>query len=188
MILDAVFPSVCVTKTSQMTAVMLLCFSAQADDRVRVERRDCAQFEFASAMNTVTEFYCHTQEQGVCACSHFPLLIPSSCSCTLPDTEAQGLRRCSWLSCVPVSSRFSLPVHCSVPGEPADLLSGAAHSVPPRVQLGKSSQESKVHVMKETQTHSAVWDVIIQCVCCSGKSWLDPGSPIIGIIGDSRLL
>uniref|UniRef100_A0A3Q3X4V1 DNA mismatch repair protein MSH3 n=1 Tax=Mola mola TaxID=94237 RepID=A0A3Q3X4V1_MOLML len=38
--------------------------SSQADDRVRVERRDRAQFEFASAMNTVTEFYCHTQEQG----------------------------------------------------------------------------------------------------------------------------
>uniref|UniRef100_A0A8D3E1Z3 MutS homolog 3 (E. coli) n=1 Tax=Scophthalmus maximus TaxID=52904 RepID=A0A8D3E1Z3_SCOMX len=38
--------------------------SAQADDRVRVEKRDRAQFEFASAMNTVTEFYCHTQEKG----------------------------------------------------------------------------------------------------------------------------
>uniref|UniRef100_H3DD48 DNA mismatch repair protein MSH3 n=1 Tax=Tetraodon nigroviridis TaxID=99883 RepID=H3DD48_TETNG len=37
--------------------------STQADDR-RVEKRDCAQFEFASAMNTVTEFYCHSQEQG----------------------------------------------------------------------------------------------------------------------------
>ncbi|TKS78308.1 DNA mismatch repair protein [Collichthys lucidus] len=37
--------------------------SAQADDRVRVEKRDSAQFEFASAMNTVTEFYCHTQEK-----------------------------------------------------------------------------------------------------------------------------
>ncbi|XP_076588059.1 DNA mismatch repair protein Msh3 isoform X2 [Chaetodon auriga] len=38
--------------------------SAQADDRVRVEKRDSAQFEFASAMNTVTEFYCHSQEKG----------------------------------------------------------------------------------------------------------------------------
>uniref|UniRef100_A0A671U6L8 DNA mismatch repair protein MSH3 n=1 Tax=Sparus aurata TaxID=8175 RepID=A0A671U6L8_SPAAU len=38
--------------------------SAQADDRVRVEKRDSAQFEFTSAMNTVTEFYCHTQEKG----------------------------------------------------------------------------------------------------------------------------
>ncbi|XP_049907976.1 DNA mismatch repair protein Msh3 [Epinephelus moara] len=38
--------------------------SAQADDRVRVEKRDSAQFEFASAMNTATEFYCHTQEKG----------------------------------------------------------------------------------------------------------------------------
>lgn len=38
--------------------------SARADDRVRVEQRDSAQFEFASAMNTVTEFYCHSQEKG----------------------------------------------------------------------------------------------------------------------------
>nr|XP_020503102.1 DNA mismatch repair protein Msh3 [Labrus bergylta] len=38
--------------------------SAQADDRVRVELRDSAQFEFASAMNTCTEFYCHSQEKG----------------------------------------------------------------------------------------------------------------------------
>lgn len=170
-----------------MTAVTLFCFSSQADDRVRVERRDRAQFEFASAMNTVTEFYCHTQEQGVCASFHFSLFIPSTCSYTLTETEAGGLKCCLWLSCVPVthgcasifvcvpvSSRFSLSVHCSFPGEPADLLSRAAHSVPPRVQLGKSSQESKVHVMKETHTRSAAWDVNIQCVCCSVKSWLDP--------------
>uniref|UniRef100_A0A4W6C4U5 DNA mismatch repair protein MSH3 n=1 Tax=Lates calcarifer TaxID=8187 RepID=A0A4W6C4U5_LATCA len=38
--------------------------SAQADDRVRVEKRDRDEFEFTSAMNTVTEFYCHTQEKG----------------------------------------------------------------------------------------------------------------------------
>ncbi|XP_070689505.1 DNA mismatch repair protein Msh3 [Pempheris klunzingeri] len=38
--------------------------SAQADDRVRIEKRDSAQFEFASSMNTVTEFYCHSQEKG----------------------------------------------------------------------------------------------------------------------------
>ncbi|KAA8592696.1 hypothetical protein FQN60_018151, partial [Etheostoma spectabile] len=38
--------------------------SAQADDRVRIEKRESAQFEFASAMNTATEFYCHTQEKG----------------------------------------------------------------------------------------------------------------------------
>nr|XP_046243833.1 DNA mismatch repair protein Msh3 isoform X2 [Scatophagus argus] len=38
--------------------------SARADDRVRLEKRDSSQFEFASAMNTVTEFYCHTQEKG----------------------------------------------------------------------------------------------------------------------------
>ncbi|XP_056134505.1 DNA mismatch repair protein Msh3 [Lampris incognitus] len=35
--------------------------SVQADDCMRVEKRDSAQFEFASAMNTVTEFYCHTK-------------------------------------------------------------------------------------------------------------------------------
>ncbi|XP_054630713.1 DNA mismatch repair protein Msh3 isoform X2 [Dunckerocampus dactyliophorus] len=38
--------------------------SAQADDKVRVEKRDNACFEFASAMNTVTEFYCHNQVEG----------------------------------------------------------------------------------------------------------------------------
>ncbi|XP_037337480.2 DNA mismatch repair protein Msh3 isoform X2 [Pungitius pungitius] len=38
--------------------------SAQADDRVRVERRDSAQFQFASAMNTATEFFCHAPEKG----------------------------------------------------------------------------------------------------------------------------
>ncbi|XP_059193472.1 DNA mismatch repair protein Msh3 isoform X2 [Centropristis striata] len=38
--------------------------SAQTDDRVRVEKRDSAQFEFVSAMNTATEFYCHTQQKG----------------------------------------------------------------------------------------------------------------------------
>ncbi|XP_028270128.1 DNA mismatch repair protein Msh3 isoform X2 [Parambassis ranga] len=37
--------------------------SSQADDQVRVEKRDSAQFEFASAMNTVTEFYCHAQNK-----------------------------------------------------------------------------------------------------------------------------
>ncbi|XP_017267563.1 DNA mismatch repair protein Msh3 [Kryptolebias marmoratus] len=37
--------------------------SAQADDRVRVEKRDSAQFEFASAMDTVVRFYGHTQEK-----------------------------------------------------------------------------------------------------------------------------
>ncbi|XP_061755824.1 DNA mismatch repair protein Msh3 isoform X3 [Nerophis ophidion] len=38
--------------------------SAKADDKVRVEKRDSACFEFASAMNTVTEFYCHNQVEG----------------------------------------------------------------------------------------------------------------------------
>ncbi|XP_077378890.1 DNA mismatch repair protein Msh3 isoform X2 [Festucalex cinctus] len=38
--------------------------SAQADDKVRIEKRDSAHFEFASAMNTVTEFYCHKLAEG----------------------------------------------------------------------------------------------------------------------------
>ncbi|XP_034026554.1 DNA mismatch repair protein Msh3 isoform X2 [Thalassophryne amazonica] len=38
--------------------------SARADDRVRVEQKDRAQFEFGSAMNTVTEFYCHASDKG----------------------------------------------------------------------------------------------------------------------------
>ncbi|XP_061674044.1 DNA mismatch repair protein Msh3 isoform X2 [Syngnathoides biaculeatus] len=38
--------------------------SAQADDKVRMEKRDSGHFEFASAMNTVTEFYCHNQVGG----------------------------------------------------------------------------------------------------------------------------
>lgn len=50
--------------------------SAQADDRVRVEKRDSAQFEFTSAMNTVTEFYCHTQEKGVFVHQSFILQLP----------------------------------------------------------------------------------------------------------------
>uniref|UniRef100_A0AAQ5ZM00 DNA mismatch repair protein MSH3 n=1 Tax=Amphiprion ocellaris TaxID=80972 RepID=A0AAQ5ZM00_AMPOC len=52
---------------SEQTQRLLLSIanaSAQADDRVRVEKRDSAQFEFASAMNTVTEFYCHAQGKG----------------------------------------------------------------------------------------------------------------------------
>lgn len=31
---------------------------------MRVEKRACGQFEFAAAMNTVTEFYCHSEEKG----------------------------------------------------------------------------------------------------------------------------
>uniref|UniRef100_A0A4W5KPE9 MutS homolog 3 (E. coli) n=1 Tax=Hucho hucho TaxID=62062 RepID=A0A4W5KPE9_9TELE len=38
--------------------------SVQAGDGVRIEKRDSAQFDFASAMNTVTEFFCHTQDSG----------------------------------------------------------------------------------------------------------------------------
>ncbi|XP_041644145.1 DNA mismatch repair protein Msh3 isoform X2 [Cheilinus undulatus] len=52
---------------SEQTHKLLLSISnasTQADDRVRIETRDSSQFEFASAMNTVTAFYCHTQEKG----------------------------------------------------------------------------------------------------------------------------
>ncbi|KAK0137215.1 DNA mismatch repair protein Msh3 [Merluccius polli] len=38
--------------------------STQAEDRVQIQRKDAAQFEFPSAMNTVTEFYCHSQDTG----------------------------------------------------------------------------------------------------------------------------
>uniref|UniRef100_A0A3B4X351 DNA mismatch repair protein MSH3 n=1 Tax=Seriola lalandi dorsalis TaxID=1841481 RepID=A0A3B4X351_SERLL len=48
--------------------------SAQADDRVRVEKRHSAQFEFASAMNTVTEFYCHTHEKGAVVSLESPVI------------------------------------------------------------------------------------------------------------------
>ncbi|XP_077572207.1 DNA mismatch repair protein Msh3-like [Stigmatopora nigra] len=44
--------------------------SARADDKVRVEKRDSAQFEFAAAMNTLTEFYCQDQAQGSRALAH----------------------------------------------------------------------------------------------------------------------
>ncbi|KAM9393488.1 DNA mismatch repair protein Msh3 isoform 2-T2 [Pholidichthys leucotaenia] len=37
--------------------------SVQADDRVRVEVRDSEEFEFTSAMNTVTKFYCYTPDK-----------------------------------------------------------------------------------------------------------------------------
>ncbi|XP_024131961.1 DNA mismatch repair protein Msh3 isoform X1 [Oryzias melastigma] len=37
--------------------------SFQADDRARVERRDSAQFEYTSAINTVTQFYCRPQKE-----------------------------------------------------------------------------------------------------------------------------
>ncbi|KAM4579523.1 DNA mismatch repair protein Msh3 isoform 2-T2 [Fundulus diaphanus] len=51
---------------SEQTSKLLLSIanaSAQADDRIRVERRDSAEFEFTSAMNTVVKFYCHTPEK-----------------------------------------------------------------------------------------------------------------------------
>ncbi|XP_068616934.1 DNA mismatch repair protein Msh3 [Brachionichthys hirsutus] len=42
----------------------IACASTQADDRVRIEKRDGSQFEFPSAMNTVTKFYCQTEDDG----------------------------------------------------------------------------------------------------------------------------
>uniref|UniRef100_A0A3Q2Q199 DNA mismatch repair protein MSH3 n=1 Tax=Fundulus heteroclitus TaxID=8078 RepID=A0A3Q2Q199_FUNHE len=51
---------------SEQTSKLLLSIanaSAQADDRIRVERRDSTEFEFTSAMNTVVKFYCHTPEK-----------------------------------------------------------------------------------------------------------------------------
>ncbi|XP_077456412.1 DNA mismatch repair protein Msh3 [Stigmatopora argus] len=44
--------------------------SARADDKVRLEKRDSAHFEFASAMNTLTEFYCHNPSQDSRALAH----------------------------------------------------------------------------------------------------------------------
>lgn len=37
--------------------------SARADDRMRIETRDSAQFEFSSAMDTVTKFYTQSQDK-----------------------------------------------------------------------------------------------------------------------------
>ncbi|XP_041855625.1 DNA mismatch repair protein Msh3 [Melanotaenia boesemani] len=51
------------TEQTQRLLLSIANASAQADDRVRVEKRDSAQFQFASAMNTVTKFYCHTLEK-----------------------------------------------------------------------------------------------------------------------------
>ena len=64
--------------------------SAQADDRVRVEKRDSAQFEFTSAMNTVTEFYCHTQEKGVFLHQSFYSSLPAESSSTLTEHKTHG--------------------------------------------------------------------------------------------------
>ncbi|KAM6930900.1 DNA mismatch repair protein Msh3 [Xenentodon cancila] len=51
------------SEQTQRLLTIITDASAQADDRVRVEKMDSTQFEFASAMNTVTEFYCHDQQQ-----------------------------------------------------------------------------------------------------------------------------
>lgn len=76
----------------------MLCFSTQADDRVRVEKRNCAQFEFASAMNTVTEFYCHSQEKGV-----FIFLFNLLYSVFGPATHSQQDRCLRVLLCLTVA-------------------------------------------------------------------------------------
>uniref|UniRef100_A0A1A7XAS2 DNA mismatch repair protein n=1 Tax=Iconisemion striatum TaxID=60296 RepID=A0A1A7XAS2_9TELE len=51
---------------SEQTHKLLLSISNasfQADDRIRIEKRDSAQFEFAAAMDTAVRFFCHTQEK-----------------------------------------------------------------------------------------------------------------------------
>lgn len=49
------------------------CDSVQADDRIRIEKRDSTQFEYSTAMVTVTNFYssvthqtAEDQEKGNC--------------------------------------------------------------------------------------------------------------------------
>ncbi|XP_061585427.1 DNA mismatch repair protein Msh3 isoform X2 [Cololabis saira] len=58
--------------------------SAQADDRVRVEKMDSTQFEFASAMNTVTKFYCHDEQQDSRSLSSVASLESPVISCLGP--------------------------------------------------------------------------------------------------------
>jgi hypothetical protein len=43
--------------------------STQADDRIQIQKKESAEFEFPSAMNTVTEFYCNSPDTGVWVCS-----------------------------------------------------------------------------------------------------------------------
>ncbi|CAL8330544.1 unnamed protein product [Arctogadus glacialis] len=38
--------------------------STQADDRIQIQKKESAEFEFPSAMNTVTEFYCNSPDTG----------------------------------------------------------------------------------------------------------------------------
>ncbi|XP_069379604.1 DNA mismatch repair protein Msh3 isoform X3 [Paralichthys olivaceus] len=58
--------------------------SAQADDRVRVEKRDRAQFEFPSAMNTVTDFYYHTENKASRCLSSVASMEPPVICCLGP--------------------------------------------------------------------------------------------------------
>lgn len=91
-------------------AVILFHFSAQGDDRVRVEKRDSAQFEFVSAINTVTEFYCHTQEKGVFVSYYVLFLFQVSYSLFPEDTHILTFRPkdkcfncCLFLNVLPVT-------------------------------------------------------------------------------------
>nr|XP_046202584.1 DNA mismatch repair protein Msh3 isoform X3 [Oncorhynchus gorbuscha] len=52
------------TRRPWMLKSFTYIFRVQAGDGVRIEKRESAQFDFASAMNTVTEFYCHTQDSS----------------------------------------------------------------------------------------------------------------------------
>uniref|UniRef100_A0A3Q2ZJT0 DNA mismatch repair protein MSH3 n=1 Tax=Kryptolebias marmoratus TaxID=37003 RepID=A0A3Q2ZJT0_KRYMA len=85
--------------------------SAQADDRVRVEKRDSAQFEFASAMDTVVRFYGHTQEKGVISVSllffyicllliivlHAHMNCAVFCVCSPPQTDGSVRGSLLWV-------------------------------------------------------------------------------------------
>lgn len=65
--------------------VVLFPSSAHADDRVRVEKRDPDQFEFASAMSTITEFYSN-KSKGLFA-SQTPFITEPAVSDVLPQRQ-----------------------------------------------------------------------------------------------------
>lgn len=96
--------------TPSIKAVILFRFSAQGDDRVRAEKRDSAQFEFVTAINTVTEFYCHTQEKGVFVSLCVLLFFSVSYSLFPEDTHILTFRPkdkcfnyCLFLNVLPVT-------------------------------------------------------------------------------------
>ncbi|XP_036382705.1 DNA mismatch repair protein Msh3 [Megalops cyprinoides] len=51
------------SQTTERLLQSIASASTQADDRIRIERRDSSQFEFAAAMQTVTRFYSDTSRQ-----------------------------------------------------------------------------------------------------------------------------